>query len=83
MGATGKYSITPPPSYNETNPPTLMSNAVNSYYLGSLEHIFGAELDSQLISHTEARELCAKKYIQPHIKDEDELTAPLTEEELA
>ena len=66
-----------------TNFPSFMSDAVNSYYLGSPEHIFGAELDSQLITHTEAQELCAKKYIWPHIQDENELTAPLTEEELA
>ncbi len=60
-----------------------MSNGTNNYYLGSPEHIFGAELDSQLITYDEARELCAKKYIRPHIKDENELAAPLTEEELA
>ncbi len=39
-----------------------MSN-VNNYYLGSLERIFGAELDTQLIAYDEAQELCAKKYI--------------------
>ncbi len=60
-----------------------MSDAVNSYYLGSPERIFGAELDTQLISQVEARELCAKKYIRPHVTDENELAAPLTEEELA
>ncbi len=60
-----------------------MSNDTNNYYLGSPERIFGAELDSQLITYDEARELCAKKYIRPHIKDENELAAPLTEEELA
>ncbi len=60
-----------------------MSDAVNSYYLRSPERIFGAKLDSQLITHTEARELCAKKYIRPQVRDEDELAAPLTEEELA
>ncbi len=59
-----------------------MSDAVDSYYLGSPEHIFGAELDTQLITSIEARELCAKKYIRPHITNEDELAAPLTEEEL-
>jgi len=56
---------------------------VNSYYCGSPKHIFGAKLDSQLITCDEAQELCAKKYIQPHTTNEDELTAPLTEEELA
>ncbi len=37
--------------------------AVNSYYLGSPERIFGAKLDTQLITPDEARELCAKIYI--------------------
>src|SRR6266702_2920263 len=60
-----------------------MSNDTNNYYLGSPECIFGAKLDSQLITRNKAQELCAKKYIRPHIKDEDELAAPLTEEELA
>ncbi len=60
-----------------------MSDATNNYYLGSPERIFGAELDTQLITYNEARELCAKKYIRPHITDENELAAPLTEEELA
>ncbi len=40
-----------------------MSSDTNNYYLGSPERIFGAELDSQLITYGEARELCAKKYI--------------------
>jgi len=39
-----------------------MSN-VNKYYLGSLERIFGTELEEGLITIHEARELCAKKYI--------------------
>ncbi len=60
-----------------------MSDAGNPYYLSTLERIFGAELDTQLITQDEARELCTKKYIQPHITDENELAAPLTEEELA
>ncbi len=60
-----------------------MSNDTNTYYLGSPERIFGAELDSQLITYNKARELCAKKYIRPHISNENELAAPLTEEELA
>src|SRR6266702_75924 len=50
---------------------------------GTTERVFGAELDSQLITYNKARELCAKKYIRPHINDENELAAPLTEEELA
>ncbi len=60
-----------------------MSNDTNDYYLGSPERIFGVELESQLITYDEARELSAKKYIQPHITDENELAAPLTTEELA
>ncbi len=56
---------------------------VNKYYLGSLECIFGAELEEGLITVPEARELCTKKYIRPHITDENLLTAPLTEQELA
>jgi len=56
---------------------------VNKYYLSSPERIFGAELEEGLITRTEARELCAKKYICPHITDENLLTAPLTEQELA
>ncbi len=59
-----------------------MSN-VNKYYLGSPERIFGVELESGLITLPEARELCAKKYIQPHITDENLLATPLTEQELA
>ncbi len=59
-----------------------MSN-VNNYYLGSLERIFGAELEEGLITKSEARELCAKKYIRPHITDENLLATPLTEQELA
>ncbi len=82
-GTTGEYSITP-----LTTTPTIahtssMTNDTNNYYLGSPERIFGAELDSQLITYNEARELCAKKYIRPHVTDENELAAPLTEEELA
>jgi len=56
---------------------------VNEYYLGSPERIFGAELEEGLITKSEARELCTKKYIQPHITDENLLAAPLTEQELA
>ncbi len=83
MGTTGECSIIPlttTPTITHTPP---MSNDTNNYYLGSPERIFGAELDSQLITYNEAQELCAKKYIRPHTTDENELAAPLTEEELA
>ncbi len=56
---------------------------VNKYYLGSPERIFGTELEEGLITRSEARELCTKKYIRPHITDENLLAAPLTEQELA
>jgi len=59
-----------------------MTDNVNTYYLGSPEHIFRAKLDMQLITFDEAQELCTKKYIRPHITDENKLAAPLTEEEL-
>ncbi len=81
-GTMGKYPIAPLTSIT-TARSSLMSNATNNYYLSSLERIFRAELDSQLITYDEARELCAKKYIRPHIKDENELATPLTKEELA
>ncbi len=55
---------------------------VNDYYLSLLERIFRVELESGLITLPEAQELCAKKYIRPHIQDENLLVAPLTEEEL-
>ncbi len=62
-GMKGEY-----PTHPLTNPTTIthpssMSDNTNNYYLGSPERIFGAELDSQLITYDEARELCAKKYI--------------------
>jgi len=75
-----------PPSLHSTTSSTksasLMSN-VNEYYLGSPKRIFGAELEEGLITESEAQELCAKKYIRPHITDENLLTTPLTEQELA
>ncbi len=80
-GTMGKYPVIPLPTPTPYSSP--MSDATNNYYLGSPEWIFGAELDEQLITRIEARELCAKKYIRPHITDENELTTPLTEEELA
>jgi len=82
-GSKGEYPINPlttPTTITHSSP---MSNDTNAYYLGSPERIFGAELDTQLITYDEARELCAKRYIRPHIKDENKLAAPLTEEELA
>ncbi len=56
---------------------------VNTYYLGSPERIFGPELEEGLITKSEAQELCAKKYIQPHVTNENLLAAPLTKQELA
>ncbi len=56
---------------------------VNNYYLGSPERIFRVELELGLITHQEAQELCAKKYIRPHTTDKNLLVAPLTEQELA
>ncbi len=82
-GSTGEYPITPLTTTPTTTHTSSMSDATNNYYLGSPERIFGAELDSQLITYAEARELCAKKYIRPRVTNEDELAAPLTEEELA
>ncbi len=55
---------------------------VNNYYLGSPECIFGVELESGLITLPKAQELCTKKYIRPHVTDENLLVAPLTKEEL-
>jgi len=82
-GTMGKYPVIPLTTPTTTTHLSPMSDATNNYYLGSPERIFGAELDSQLITYNEARELCAKKYIRPHTHDENELAAPLTEEELA
>jgi len=62
-GMTGKYPIIPFTAPTTTTHSSPMSDATNAYYLGLPERIFGAELDSQLITHDEARELCAKKYI--------------------
>jgi len=45
-----------------TKPISSMSD-VNNYYLRSPKCIFGAELEEGLITESEARELCAKKYI--------------------
>src|SRR6266702_769 len=82
-GTMGEYPIIPLTTPTNTTHSSPMSDATNNYYLGSLERLFGAKLDTQLITYAKARELCAKKYIRPHITDENELAAPLTEEELA
>ncbi len=52
-GTTSEYPITPLTITSATHTP-LMSDAVDSYYLGSPERIFGAELDTQLITPTKA-----------------------------
>src|SRR6266702_2299325 len=57
MGATGEYSITPLPITPTNTHTSPMSNDTNNYYLGSPERIFGAELDSQLITYDEVREV--------------------------
>src|SRR6266702_4493174 len=75
-------SSSPLPIPSLIKPISSMSN-VDNYYLGSPKCIFGAELEEGLITESEARELCAKKYIRPHITDENLLAAPLTEQELA
>jgi len=62
-GTTGKYPIASSTTLTPTAHISSMSNDTNNYYLRSPEHIFGAELDTQLITYDEARELCAKKYI--------------------
>ncbi len=84
-GNTSKSLI--PSSLCSTKPltKTLISfmSDVNKYYLSSPERIFGAELEEGLITISEAQELCAKKYIRPHITDENLLATPLTEQELA
>jgi len=56
---------------------------VNQYYLGSPERIFGPELEEGNLTLPEVQELCTKKYIRPHVTDENLLIAPLTEQELA
>ncbi len=54
QGIASKYPI---PSFtlkSQNTHTSSMSDAVNSYYLGSPEHIFRAELDEQLITHNKA-----------------------------
>ncbi len=82
-GTMGKYPVIPLSTPTTTTYSSPMSHDTNAYYLGSPERIFGAELNSQLITYNEARELCAKKYIRPHVNNKNKLAAPLTEEELA
>ncbi len=78
-------SLIPSHSHSTTSLTKLLSfmTNVNRYYLGSPERIFGAELESGLITLPEAWELCAKKYIRPHTTNENLLIAPLTKQELA
>ncbi len=53
-GIMGEYPITPLTTPTMTTHTSSMSNDTNNYYLGSPERIFGAELDSQLITYDEA-----------------------------
>ncbi len=84
QGYPSKSPILPSPQTSILLIPKLLSfmTDVNVYYLGSPKRIFGAKIDSGLITEQEAQELCAKKYIRPHITEEDTITAPLTEQEL-
>jgi len=83
QGNTSEYHIPPHSSKSSlTHKLTSFMTDVNNYYLGTPERIFGPKLEGGLISPTEAWELCAKKYIRPHITDENLLVAPLTEQEL-
>ncbi len=83
-GNTSESHISSPlrPTTPLTKLISFMSD-VNHYYLSSPKRIFGAELEEGNLSLDEARELCAKKYIRPHVTDENLLVAPLTEQELA
>jgi len=80
--STGKSSIPIHSSLSQTTIPSHSMSNVNVYYLGSPKHIFGAELDSGLITLDKAHELCAKKYVQPHITDKNEIATPLTQQEM-
>jgi len=53
-GTTGEYPTIPLTAPTTTTHLSSMSNATNNYYLRSPERIFGAELDSQLITYDEA-----------------------------
>src|SRR6266702_2241820 len=82
-GNVGEYCIPPcPTKLSFTHKLISFMSNVNDYYLGSLERIFGPELEEGNLTYDEARELCAKKYIRPHITDENALVAPLTEQEM-
>jgi len=50
MGAMGKYPIPSLTSKSKTIHSSPMSDAVDSYYLGSPKHLFAVELESQLIT---------------------------------
>jgi len=83
----GRSSKSPIPSSLPTSTlPTYKHSSfmtdVNTYYLGSPKRIFGAELNEGLITEQEVRELCAKKYIRPHLTNKNTITAPLTQQEL-
>ncbi len=54
MGMTGEYPITPLTTSTTITHTSSMANDTNNYYLSSPERIFGAELDSQLITYDEA-----------------------------
>ncbi len=77
----GKFPILPHSQLLPTKTSSHPMSDVNVYYLGSPKHIFGAELDSGLITLSEAWELCAKKYIRPHITNENAIATPLTKQE--
>jgi len=82
-GNVGEYCIPPcPTKLSFTHKLISFMSNVNDYYLGSLERIFGPELEEGNLTYNEARELCAKKYIRPHITDENTLAAPLTKQEM-
>ncbi len=82
-GRMGEYHIPSlTPSTSLTRKLISYMTDVNNYYLGLPKCIFGVELELGLITLHEVRELCAKKYIRPHVTDENLLVAPLTKEEL-
>ncbi len=82
-GCTSEYCIpSPTSSIPLTHKLISFMTDVNNYYLGLPERIFRVELESGLITLPEVQELCAKKYIQPHVTDKNLLVAPLTEQEL-
>ncbi len=81
-GNTSKSFIPSPIHSSLINKLSSFMMDVNNYYLGLLERIFGLELKSGLITLPEVQELCAKKYIRPHVTDENLIIAPLTKQEL-